>query len=115
MAAKQQQIVVADLLCGLCQSVSGCKCISAAECTVGQEVGLVAAESKSLFQYVLSLRRAHAYGSYGSAVLFLELYSRFNGICVEGVYHALHALALEVAGFGIELNVVRIGNLLYKN
>ena len=41
----------------------------------------------------------------------LEPERRLNGVRVERVHYALNALALEVAGLGIELYVVRIRNL----
>ena len=115
VAAEQQPIVIADLLCGLCEGVSGSEGICAAECTVGQQICLIAAESKSLLEHILGLGRSHADRSDGAAVLFFKLHRSLYCVCVEGVYHALHALALEVTGLGIELNVVRIGNLLNKN
>ena len=37
-----------------------------------------------------------------------------HGVRVERVHYALHAFALQVAGLGIELDVVRVRNLFYE-
>ena len=40
---------------------------------------------------------------------------RLHGVGVEGVEHALDSLAAEVPGLGVELDVVRVRDLLYKH
>ena len=47
-------------------------------------------------------------------VLLLELKRGLNAVCVKGVYDALHAVAHQVAGARVELNIVGIGYLLNK-
>ena len=60
VASEQQQVIVADLLGRLCQSVSGSKGVGAAECAVREQISLVTAQSKSLFEHILGLRGTHA-------------------------------------------------------
>ena len=114
MLAEQQQVIVAYLLRRLCKRVRGRKSVSAAERAVRQQVRLIAAECERLFQRVLSLGRTHGDRSDSTAKFFLQLQCALYGICVKGVEDALYTLALEVTGLGIQLNIVRIGNLLYK-
>ena len=81
---------------------------------VAEEHGLVAAHGQRLFQHGLCLRRTHGHRHHRCAVLLLELQRRFDSVCVERVHDALHALAVEIAGLGVELDVCRIRNLFYE-
>lgn len=114
VAPEQQQVVVADLFGAFGKGVSGGEGVCAAESTVGQQVCLVAAERKRLFEHVLCLRRPHADRNDRCAVLFLELDGGLDCVCVEGVDHAGNAVALQIAAL-VKLDIVRVGHLLYED
>ena len=114
MAAADQQVIVADLLRSLGQGVARGQSVRAAEGAVRQKGGFVAAHRQGLLQNVVRLRGTHAHGDYAAAVFLLQAQRRLHGVRVQRVHDALDALALQVAGLGVQLNVVRIRDLLYK-
>ena len=115
VAAEQQQVKIAYLLRGLGKGVGRGESVRAAEGAVREQVRLVAAEGESLFQHLFRLRGAHADRNDCRAVLLLELDGGLDRVRVERIYHALHALAAQVPGLGIELDVVRVRHLFDKN
>lgn len=115
VAAADQQVVVAELLGRLGERIARGQRVGAAEGAVGEQRGFVAAHGQRLLEHVVRLRGAHADGNYAAAVLLLEPERRLHSVGVKGVHYALYSLSLEVAGLGIELHIVRIRDLLYKN
>lgn len=115
VAAADEQVVSAELFRGLCQRIARSQRVRAAESAVREQRRLVAAHGQRLFEHLVRLGRPHAHGRHRAAVLFLETQRRLQGVGVKRVHYALHALALQIAGLGVKLHVLRIRHLFYKN
>ena len=112
--AKEQKIVVSDLSGGHGQRIGSRKGVGSAESPVGEKIGLVTAECQRLFQDIFRLRWAHADGADLSAVFLFQLDGSLHGIGIQRIELAGDTFAHDVAGLGIQFDIIRVGDLFDK-
>ena len=92
--------------------VAGGEGIRAAEGTPGDQNRLIAAHGQALPQGALGHWRPHGDERDLSAVFFLDLNSRLQGVEIQGVGQRGHTGADQISGFRIHPDQVNIRNLL---